>query len=183
MTQVLRAKERFVTALWFCGQHINPAEAGGRVGGRAMLTSLIGQLLRQHPFDTRPMYSGVEIAALQEGGLDVLTQLLGWLVRQLPETMTLFCIVDGVYLLERDEFQGEALPVLLCLIRLSQDKSVPATVKVLLTSTPGTDIVRGAFEEGDLILNVNALPQLGWASSEERMIRELEGEADEVVWK
>jgi len=77
MTQVLRAKERFVSTLWFCGQHIDPSEAGGRVGGRAMLTCLIDQLLRQHAFDTRSMYSDVDIAALQAHSLDVLTQPLG----------------------------------------------------------------------------------------------------------
>ena len=179
MTQALRAKERFVSALWFCGQHIDPTEAGGTVGGRAMLASLIDQLLRQHAFDTRPMYGAVDLAALQAGGLDALTQMLGWLVRQLPETITLFCIIDGVYLLERDEFQREALPVLLSLIHLTGDRSVAATIKLLLTSTPGTGIVRGAFEEEDLILNVNGLPQLGWAPNDERMIRELEGEMDE----
>ncbi|KAK3299643.1 uncharacterized protein B0H64DRAFT_440003 [Chaetomium fimeti] len=183
MTQALRAKEGFVSALWFCGQHIDPAEAGGRVGGRAMLASLIDQLLRQHAFDTRYMYSDVDLAALQAGGLDALTQLLGWLVRQLPETATVFCIVDGVYLLERDELKHEALPVLLALIRLAEDSSVAATVKLLLTSTLGTDIVRGAFEEEDLILNVDGVPQLGWAPNDERMIRELEGEMDEAAWK
>ena len=144
-----------------------------------MLASLIDQLLRQHAFDTRPMYGAVDLAALQAGGLDALTQMLGWLVRQLPETITLFCIIDGVYLLERDEFQREARPVLLSLIHLAGDRSVAATIKLLLTSTPGTGIVRGAFEEEDLILNVNGLPQLGWAPNDERMIRELEGEMDE----
>ncbi|KAL8366417.1 hypothetical protein RB595_004950 [Gaeumannomyces hyphopodioides] len=183
MTKALRARERFVSALWFCGRHADPTEAGGRIGGRAMLTSLIDQLLRQYAFDTRPMCSDVDLAALQAGGLDALTQLLGWLVRQLPETMTLFCIIDGVYLFERDEFSGEALPAFLSLIRLTEDGSVPATIKVLLTSTPGTDIVRGAFEEEDLILNVNGLPQLGWAPSDERMIRELEGEMEGAAWK
>lgn len=54
----------------------------------------------------------------------------GWLVRQLPETTTLFCIVDGVYLFERDEFKPEALPVLLSLIHLAGERSVPATIKV-----------------------------------------------------
>ncbi len=183
MTQALRGRERFVSALWFCGQHIDPAEAGGRVGGRAMLTSLIDQLLRQYAFDTRPMHSAVDLAALQAVELDALTQLLGWLVRQLPETMTLFFIIDGVYLFERDEFQHEALPVLSSVIRLAEDTTVPATIKLLLTSTPGTDIVRGAFEEEDLILNVNGLPQLGWAPSDERMKRELETGMDEAAWK
>ncbi|EAQ84529.1 predicted protein [Chaetomium globosum CBS 148.51] len=182
MTQALRAKEHFVSAVWFCGQHTDPAEAGAHIGGRAMLHSLIDQLLRQHAFDVRPLCSFIDPAALQAGRLDTLIQLLEWLVRQLPETTTFFCIIDGVCLFERDEFQREAVPVLLSLIRLAGDTAVSTTVKVLLTSTPGTDIVRGAFEEEDLILNVDGLPQLGWAPNDERMIRELDREMDEAAW-
>ncbi|KAL8309092.1 hypothetical protein RB597_009390 [Gaeumannomyces tritici] len=151
MTKALRAKDRFLSATWFCGRHIDPAEADGHVGGRAMLAGLIDQLLRQHAFDTRLMCSDVDIPALQAGGLDALVQLLGWLARQLPETVTLFCIIDGVYLFERDELSDEALPAFLSLIHLAGDRSVPATIKVLLMSTPGTHIVRGAFEEEDFV--------------------------------
>ncbi|KAK4446838.1 hypothetical protein QBC34DRAFT_410940 [Podospora aff. communis PSN243] len=182
MTKALRTKERFLSVLWFCGQHIDPYEPSTHIGGGAMLSSMIDQLIRQHIFDTRPMYSHVDIAALQAGRQDALIQLLSWLVRQLPEITTLFFIVDGIYLFERDEFRAEALPIFLGLIRLAEDRSVPATIKLLLTSTPGTDIVRGAFEEEDLILNVNGLPQLGWAPSDERMVRELEGEMEEAAW-
>ncbi|KAH6617424.1 hypothetical protein F5144DRAFT_586391 [Chaetomium tenue] len=183
MTQALRAKERFVSVVWFCGQHTDPAEAGAHVGEQAMLHSLIDQLLRQHDFDMRSMCNSIDFAALQAGRLDTLIQLLEWLVRQLPETTTFFCIVDGVCLFERDEFQRQALPVLSSLIRLAEDTTVSTTVKVLLASTPGTDIVRGAFEEEDLILNVDGLPQLGWVPNDERMIRELEGEMDEAAWR
>ena len=181
LAQALRGKERFVSALFFCGLHIDAAECGGRVGGRAMLTSLIVQLLRQHPFDTRPLHHDVHLAGLQEGNLDVLTKVLVWLVRQLPQTMTLLVIIDGAVLFEREEFDTEALPVFSSLLQLAADPNVPASVKVLFTSTPGTDIIRGAFEEQDLILNVDGLPRLGWPASEERMNRELEGELSGAV--
>ncbi|KAH7309740.1 hypothetical protein B0I35DRAFT_453382 [Stachybotrys elegans] len=173
MTQVLRAKERCVVAVWFCGRHTGLSEAGGRISG-FMLTSLIDQLLRQHTFDPRLMYTNDNITAMQTGDLEVLTHLLGWLVRQLPEAKTLFFIIDGVYLLERDECKDEALHVLTTLLCLANDRSVSTTIKVLFTSTPGTDDVREAFEDEDLILNVHTLPQLGWPPNDERMIRELE---------
>ena len=176
LAQALRGKKRFVSALFFCGLHIDPAECGGLVGGRAMLTSLIVQLLRQHTFDTRPLHHDVNLASLQEGNLDALTKLLVWLVRQLPQTMTLLVMIDGTFVFEREEFESEALPIFASLIQLAGDPSVPASVKVLFTSTPGTDTIRSAFEEPDLILNVDGLPRLGWAPSEERMERELEGE-------
>lgn len=175
MAQALRAKERFVSALWFCGRHVDTTDAGGHIGGRAMVISLIDQLLRQCTFDMRSLHREVEFVGLQGSRLGDLIKLLSWLVRRLPETTTFFCIIDGIVLFERDEFETDALDVFSALLRLSGDQSVPATVKILFTSTPGTDIIRGVFEKEELILDVDGLPRLGWAPSEERMTRELEG--------
>ena len=94
-------------------------------------------------------------------------------MQQVPETVTLVFIIDGVILYERDDM--EALDVFLCLVRLVADSSVRAAIKLLLTSTPGTDTVRAAFEEEDLILRMDGLPRLVWAPSADRMARELEG--------
>ena len=86
---------------------------------------MVDQPLRQHVFDTRSVYNAVAIGALQTGDLDALTQLFGWLLRQLPETTILYYVIDGIYLLEREQFQGEGLPALLSLIRLAEDGSFP----------------------------------------------------------
>ncbi|KAL5090384.1 hypothetical protein Trisim1_004576 [Trichoderma cf. simile WF8] len=177
MTQALRAKERFVSMMWFCGRHIDAEETRGCVRGRAMIASLIDQLLRQHTFDAHLLSStAINLVGLQEGNLDTLIEVLCYLVRQLPPTVSIFFIIDNAALFERDEFESEALQVFSILIRLSQDTSMPASVKLLLTSTPGTTIIRSAFESEDLILNVEGLPQMVWAASDERMVRELEGE-------
>jgi len=40
-------------------------------------------------------------------------------------------------------------------------------------STPGPDTVRAAFQAENPILNVDALPQLEWTPSDERLVREL----------
>ncbi len=172
MAQALHAKERFMSIQWFCGRHIDPMEAGQYIGGRAMLLSLIGQLLREHNFDMRLLQPEI-ISSLHEGQIDGLEKLLGWLVRQLPQTITLFCIIDGVVLYERDEHCGEALPALGFLLSLTVTPEVSATVKVLFASTPGPDTVRIAFQAENLILNVDALPQLEWTPNDERLVREL----------
>ncbi|KAH7009847.1 hypothetical protein EDB80DRAFT_414775 [Ilyonectria destructans] len=170
MSQMLQTHDRFVTAMWLCGLHIDPTESA--VGGRSMLASLIAQLLRQHDFDTRSLaVDGFDFESLRLGNFEELIRLLEWLVRRLPETITFVCLIDGVILYEREEM--EALDSLSCLIRLATDHNIPAAVKLLFTSTPGTDIVRGAFEEEDLIMNVDALPKLVWAPSDERVVREL----------
>ncbi|KAF7556378.1 hypothetical protein G7Z17_g1417 [Cylindrodendrum hubeiense] len=141
-------------------------------GGRSMIASLIDQLLRQCEFDTRSLaMDGINFERLQLGDLEELIRLLEWLVRRLPETITFVCLIDGVILYERDEM--EALEALAGLIRLANDENLRAAVKLLFTSTPGTDIVRSAFEEEYLILNVDGLPKLVWAPSDERVSREL----------
>ncbi|XP_014562039.1 hypothetical protein COCVIDRAFT_11510 [Bipolaris victoriae FI3] len=93
----------------------------------------------------------------------------------LPPQITLFIIVDGAVLFEREQFEDEALKVFASLLRLVVDTSVMASIKVLFTSTPGTHIARTPFEPEDLILNVDNLPRPA-IGSEERMVRELQGE-------
>ncbi|KAJ4322447.1 hypothetical protein N0V84_004803 [Fusarium piperis] len=169
MVQTLRTSDRLVGALWFCGQHIDPSK--GPVGGSMMLASFIDQLLRQHAFGVR--MDGTDIKGIELWDKKELIGLFVSLVQQVPETATLVFIIDGVILYERDDM--EAWDVFLCLVQLVADSSVRAAIKLLLTSTPGTDTVRAAFEEEDLILRVDGLPKLVWAPSADRMARELEG--------
>lgn len=136
-----------------------------------MLASLIDQLLRKHAFGVR--VGGINIEGIKLWDKRELIGLFVSLVQQVPETVTLVFIIDGVILYERDEM--EALDVFWCLVRLVADSSVRAAIKLLLTSTPGTDTVRAAFEQEDLILRVDGLPRLVWAPSADRMARELEG--------
>ncbi|KAL5325536.1 hypothetical protein ACEPPN_006663 [Leptodophora sp. 'Broadleaf-Isolate-01'] len=173
MAQALHAKERFISIQFFCGRHIDPMESAGYVGGRTMLLSLIAQLFRHWSFDMRLLYPSIT-ARLHEYQVGVLEDLLGWMVRQLPPTITLFCIIDGVVLYEREEHWEEALPALGFVLGLTKDPGVSATVKVLFTSTPGPDTIRAAFTAEDQILNVEALPQLEWTPSDERLMREFE---------
>ncbi|KAH8899100.1 hypothetical protein GQ53DRAFT_878448 [Thozetella sp. PMI_491] len=180
MTQALRIKPRFVSTLWFCGRHIDTNEARPRVGGRAMLTSLIDQLLRQYSFDMLELQYEVDLANIRgKEGPQELVKLLRALIYQLPEIITTVCIIDGVNLFEREELRDEALPVVSALLSLANDTNLPSAVKVLLVSTTASDIIRAAFEPEDLILNVDALPQLTWAPSDERMVRELGLELEE----
>ncbi|KAH0497734.1 hypothetical protein TgHK011_005020 [Trichoderma gracile] len=177
MTQALRAKHQFVSLVWFCGRHADAADLGGCIGARAMLSSLIDQLLKQHTFNAQFLSSNnINMAGLQEGTLDTLIQLLCYLIRLLPPTVSVFIIIDNAVLYERDGFEEELLQVFPALIHLSQDTTIRAAIKLLFTSTPGTTTVRSAFDGEDLILNVDNLPQMTWAPSEERMMRELEGE-------
>jgi hypothetical protein len=180
LAQALQAKERFMAVQWFCGRHIDPVEAGQYVGGRAMLMSLIHQLLRQRAFDTRRISQTLNLSRLHEGHLEEMMNLLGWLIRQLPKTITLFYLIDGVVFCERYEFCEESIPVLDLLYRLSTDMSIPATVKLLFTSTPGVHMIKSGFETEDLVINVDTLPRQMWSASNERMMRELSSLEDQI---
>ncbi|KAL7946924.1 hypothetical protein V8C42DRAFT_319187 [Trichoderma barbatum] len=173
IAQGLRTKERILSLLWFCGRHIDTGDAGEHIGGHFMLTSLIDQLLRQHVFDTRSLSSIFSMTRLQQNDYDELMGLFDWLVKQLPNTVTLFCVIDGVALFERAEYWAKSAPVFLKMVHLASGPAIQAVVKVLFTSTPGTDMVRGAFEQEDLILEVGKLPKSASVPSEERMAREL----------
>lgn len=170
LEHVLAARDRFVCIQWFCGRHLR---GGG--DSKDMLTSLILQLLREHSdFDMHALSQRIDLPVLLESrDTDGLIQLLEWLVLALPRTVTLFCLIDGVVLYERHEHWEGAEPVLLCLLQLANGSPNETTVKVLFTSTPGPSIVRGAFEDEKLIINVETLPHLAVASSDARFAREL----------
>jgi hypothetical protein len=174
ITRGLRTKQNILSVLWFCGRHISIGEAGEQVGAHSMLRSLIDQLLRQHTFDTRSLSSTFNMAKVQQNDYDELMDLLEWLVRALPNTVTLFYVVDGVVLFERKEYWEQSAPLFLKVIQLANDLNVSAVVKVLFTSTPGADIIRGAFEQENLILEVGSLPTWTATPSEERTAREMQ---------
>lgn len=179
---------------------------------KKMLRSLIAQLLSDHDFAlrTRALPPGLSASALlNQGGLSFkqLITIFRWLVRQLPPEITLFCIIDGIIVYEREELEDATLEALGDILDLTVDKdpSVPsAPVKVLVTSQRPTSSVRIAFEkhyegepvplagEGetdedihnvldkDWILSMDALPPLPWSGpSEARMNRELGVHGDE----
>ncbi|KAJ2895302.1 uncharacterized protein MKZ38_006712 [Zalerion maritima] len=176
MLDALRARVGYVSAIWFCGQHITTSGDQSRyTGGRSMLTSMIDQLLRDYTFDTGSLHRHINLKALQEHSIEELGKLLGCLVRQMLNTTTVFFIVDGVYLYERDQFWDESILAFSILLKLAGDSSILASVKVLFTSTPGTEAVRDAFEQDNLVLTIDGLPPATWAPSKERTMRELQG--------
>lgn len=181
----LRANQRILSAVWFCSLHADPDDdfdlQPQSRGGHAMLCGLVEQLLRQFAFDSLDsLQDHVSLAQLQEREDAALMRLLEWLVRRLPRAVTIFFVIDGVVVFERDEHYTLAMPVFACLLRLVDDQAVHATVKLLLMSAPETDVVRAAFEGQDLVLAVHGLPQLEWSHSEERMQREVGGAMEET---
>lgn len=176
MTKALRARSgQFLAVLWFCGRHHDrtDVQSEASLGPRAMLKSLIDQLLRQHTFDLHSLSRFVNVASLQSGNIDGLLWLLEFLRLQMPETLTLFFIIDGVVLFERPEFLDETSKILARLVRIAEDPRVKSPVKVLFASTPRTDVI--TFEEESSTLSVDSIPLAELVPSEERLVREING--------
>lgn len=176
MVQALGTNDRFMSIQWFCGRHLRGNPSGGM--GHSMVLSLIAQLLRGRPggFDMHALTQRFDLPSLfQSQDTERLTELLDWLVLGLPGNVTLFCLIDGVVFCERDEHFDTAAPVLMRLLDLTSDPTMPVTFKILFASAPGPALVRGLFENEGLIINVETLPHLSMAPSDERMVRELGG--------
>lgn len=176
MATALQAQSgRFLSALWFCGRHHDRAEVQSEMvlGPRAILKGLIDQLLRQYAFNMHPVSRCTDFATLQSGGLDAsggLT-LLENLLLQVPPVLTLFFVIDGVVLFEREQFIDKTILILGRLVSFTEDPRVRCTVKVLLTSAPRADAF--AFAAENLTLNVDNTPLAEFVPSEERLAREL----------
>ncbi|KAJ4358587.1 uncharacterized protein N0V89_003171 [Didymosphaeria variabile] len=132
---------------------------------------LVEQLLRQWSFDTESLHNQVNTENLMSGDLRATIDLFVSLVRQLPQGIALFFVIDGAVVYEGEEFQ-DAVPVILSLIRLSNDTGMRASIKLLITSAPATYYIRESFEKEGLILNVDS-SSVSAVASEERMVREL----------
>lgn len=135
-----------------------------------MLISMLQQMLHQHTFNT----AGLDFTVIgPQASVTELLDLLESLVARLPEAVTLYWIIDGVVLYERDEVYDEAMQVFAGLIRIVASRGEGrATVKLLLSSMPGTDVVRGAFEDEGSIVEVEGLARtVPGGISEERMGR------------
>ncbi|KAI1129504.1 hypothetical protein F5Y10DRAFT_264043 [Nemania abortiva] len=155
LTTHIRDRERFYSLVFFCGLHLHQSENSeeSHVGGRAMIKSLIAQLLRQYEFNTRSMPGG--ILPLTE--INELCALFGWLVGQLPPNITLVCFIDGIEYYERDEYLQEMEEVLAYVLELIIESKIAVDFKVMVTSPGRTRIVRQPFEirnDGNEILSL-----------------------------
>lgn len=95
-----------------------------------------------------------------------------WLVHQLPEGVVLVCMIDGVVYYERPWFQDGLELVLVAILKMSEDQTTQAIVKVLLTSPTRTTEVRRPFPD-DLILSMDAMAHHGSVASQARLKRHL----------
>lgn len=160
LMQGLRNRDRFVSLVFFCGRHVESDDA--LAGGRAMISSLMAQLLLQHYANATFRQQDVDLEGLRSGDIGVLCRLFEWLVRQLPQHKTLVCVVDGVEYYETAKYEDDMRTVLNSLLGLARDETMCPAVKILATSPMGTVSVHKAFkDDGSNFLLMEGLPSMG----------------------
>ncbi|MCJ1462582.1 hypothetical protein MMC07_001184 [Pseudocyphellaria aurata] len=118
---------------FFCGAH---STFGDPLGGPAGLVKcLIAQLLAVRDFDLGFMGSGQWDEQLQQDSLAALCRLFRELVAQFSDSI-LFCIIDGVSLLETERWRKKMQELLRSLTLLVGDENLSVVFKLLVTS-PG----------------------------------------------
>ena len=156
-----------------------------------MVRSFVAQLLRCEyagGFDLSRLPAGTVDTVIEgEGGtttvLGALCDIFWGLVRQLPRGTTVFAIVDGVGVYERERFVKELDEVLMRVLEpmmhsrptavLAADGG-GAVLKVMITSPFVTSLVKEGFAD-EWILSMQAMPPRSWGYSEARLEGGLRG--------
>ena len=163
---------RFIPLIFFCGLHTDPF-TDQYTGGRAIIQSLICQLLCQFDFDTRSLArEKLDEHLIQLGDVDELCRLFRWLVTQLPPSVVLFCLLDGVGYYERAEFEDDMGLVVETLLRISAEQNTQAGVKILLTSPSRTHYIRQPFPD-EMVLSIESMARADMVPSKSRLERQL----------
>lgn len=152
---------------FFCGLHTDSA-VDDHAGGRAIILSFICQLLCQFDFEETLQASGIIEDSVENWEVEELCRLFESLVSLLPEHVVVFCLVDGILYYEWEEFIEDMGEVLVTIIRISDDQSTKAALKVLVTSPTKTVDVRKPFPD-DFIISMDSLALPGMVSSWKRL--------------
>ncbi|OQV08649.1 hypothetical protein CLAIMM_12882 [Cladophialophora immunda] len=168
----------YIPLLFFCGLHTD-RNVDDYTGGLAMVQSFICQLLCQFDFDKKLLVVDVDEDRIRDADIGQLCDLFELLVKQLPSTVVLFCIIDGIVYYERNEFVDDMGLVLVTLLKISEQKG-QATVKVLVTSPTVTRLVRKPFPD-ELILSMATTAHSDEVASKARLERQLAESLEEQI--
>jgi hypothetical protein len=173
LVQDLRAEEQFRAVVFFCGLHLSADDP--YAGALGLIKSFISQLLHQDELSLKVSLEEVDLNLIQGNNIGELCRLFSILARQLTQDVTLFCIIDGIHFFERDAFSDDVRMTVASLLALVSDLTLPAKVKVLITSPTRTEEVRKAFSH-DSILSLQRDPQVQYFTNLEGMLLQGTGE-------
>ncbi|KAI1458495.1 hypothetical protein F4805DRAFT_466845 [Annulohypoxylon moriforme] len=180
--QALRGNSRFISLFYLCGLHSDYEDPYS--GPRGMMMSFIAQLVLQWDFDTTGVYQAMDFLwdeYKEEPDMNDLCILVSWLVVQLPADMTVFCIIDGINAYEKVGYLQDLVYGLACILDLTIDTRVSATIKILITSPCRTLEVREGFHDDAVLVMADHLGLSGETSQrlvQHRMSKVFKNEKD-----
>ena len=132
LIQSLREQEATHVLHFFCGAHNSRHDSSA--GPRALIHSLIAQLLSIQQFDVGFLRFGQLEEGIKANNVGAYCRLFSRLVEQLPSSIV-FCIIDGVSLLETEGWIEDLQLVLQTLLNTAADEQLNTRIKLLATST------------------------------------------------
>lgn len=157
-------KPRHICLAWFCSLHDEPEnnQSIDTVGGYAIASAFIIQILRQFTFDPYTLQQcEFSLRGRQNLNLSQLCGLLERLLRKLPQGLNVIIIIDDIGCYETEDCEQSMLLVLRLLLSLARDRSIACMIKILGTSTQMTDQVYDAFQDDDdCVLDFDALEEV-----------------------
>ncbi|KAL8369925.1 hypothetical protein RB595_000331 [Gaeumannomyces hyphopodioides] len=181
MMRRLRGQDRYVSLVFFCRQHLEPADP--HLGPGAMIRAFVAQLLlqlkqmqhgmeplidvlRDAPFTQRDLELGLNdqgLEWLRRWNTEMLCRLFDWLVRHVvPPHKTLICVGDGIEAYEASQHMEDLRKVVGCLLGLTSTCGDRPTVKFMATSPEGAATLEGVFRGyGSAIIEIETLDSRG----------------------
>lgn len=151
---------------YFCGMHNTSTDSLS--GGKGMARSLVSQLLRLQEFNFHFLDAQWQ-DSLEQHELAFMCSLIQLLIRQLQYPV-LYCIIDGITLLEGNRWKDEVVEVIWHLVRLVDETDLGTSFKLLVTGlaksrhivhlfqkTRSADSIRLRGEDADLDVTLRAL--------------------------
>lgn len=154
-----RQTGRFISLVFFCGRHLVWDDYHG---GAVMIRSLIAQVLRQYP--AQYLSPEVHSCLRNMGDIDSLCDLFRILLSQIPPSIPVVCLIDGINRYETEEYLDDMTTVILRLVELVDATSGERNTcfKLLLASPLPTKEVRRVFDgDQDALLHMENLPVAG----------------------
>ncbi|EKJ77467.1 hypothetical protein FPSE_02340 [Fusarium pseudograminearum CS3096] len=142
LSLTFRQTGRFISLVFFCGRHLVWDDYHG---GAVMIRSLIAQVLRQYP--TQYLSPEVHSCLRNMGDIDTLCDLFRILLGQIPPSIPVVCLIDGINRYETEEYLDDMATVILRLVELVDVSSHGRNTcfKLLLASSLPTREVQRVF--------------------------------------
>ena len=157
LLQSLSGTDTASTISFFCGLHL--AGHDDMSGPQGLARSLISQLLATIYESDLAILEKDFHQQLEAHASDVamLMELFSSLVNRLPQEFVLFCVIDGISLFEKQQYEQETRIVFQKLSQIAQADSQGGLLKLLLTSPSSSRCAKEFFpKESTVIIPKNA---------------------------